>query len=246
MEHRSVDIARGFNWYVEGWHYFKPNPGMLIGLIIAYLVIALVLSIVPLIGGLVLALIGPALIAGYLLAVRHSADGEKVAFGDLFAPLADPAKRTPLLVLGGVAIGLTLLMAIVTAVFMGGSMAAMSPGHAGMNTGAAGVGMLLGFLVMMVFALALAMAMFYAVPLVYFADARPVEAVKASLAACIANILPLLVFGLVGFGLALVAAIPFGLGFLILLPVMLAAEYASFRDVFPQEPPAFEVPPASD
>jgi uncharacterized membrane protein len=48
--------------------------------------------------------------------------------------------------------------------------------------------------------------------------------------------LPLLVFGLVYLVLAVVAAIPFGLGFLILFPVTICALYASYREVFGETP----------
>jgi uncharacterized membrane protein len=44
--------------------------------------------------------------------------------------------------------------------------------------------------------------------------------------------MPFLVYGLIAFGLALIAAIPFGLGFLLLGPVLIAAVYWSYRDIF--------------
>jgi len=43
---------------------------------------------------------------------------------------------------------------------------------------------------------------------------------------------PFLLYGLVGIGLAIVASIPFGLGWFVLLPVTIASMYTSYCDIF--------------
>ena len=55
---------------------------------------------------------------------------------------------------------------------------------------------------------------------------------KASFSACLKNIVPFLVYGVMLFILAVVAMIPFGLGMLVLVPVIIASVYAAYRDVF--------------
>jgi len=55
---------------------------------------------------------------------------------------------------------------------------------------------------------------------------------KASFEACLANLGPLLVYGLVYIGLAIIASIPLGLGWLVLGPMMAGSCYASWRRVF--------------
>jgi uncharacterized membrane protein len=71
-----------------------------------------------------------------------------------------------------------------------------------------------------------------------FRNVAPVDAVMTSLRAVIKNVLPFLVYGVIQIVLAIVASIPFGLGWLVLLPVMLLTAYVSYRDVFgePQAP----------
>jgi uncharacterized membrane protein len=59
-----------------------------------------------------------------------------------------------------------------------------------------------------------------------------VEAVMSSLRAVFKNVLPFLVYGVIQLVLAVVASIPFALGWLVLLPVMLLTAYVSYRDVF--------------
>jgi len=63
-------------------------------------------------------------------------------------------------------------------------------------------------------------------------------AAQDSVAACWINVLPLLVFGLIYLVLAVVAAIPLLLGFLVLGPVTVCAVYASYEEVFGAAPSA--------
>ena len=60
----------------------------------------------------------------------------------------------------------------------------------------------------------------------------PVEALKASFAACLRNIMPFLVYGALGLVAAIVASIPAGLGWLVLLPVVMLTLHTTYRDVF--------------
>ena len=55
---------------------------------------------------------------------------------------------------------------------------------------------------------------------------------KLSFVGCIRNILPFLLYGVVWIGLAIVATIPFLLGWLVLGPVTVASIYASYCDIF--------------
>ncbi|HSF48641.1 MAG TPA: hypothetical protein VLA73_09785, partial [Burkholderiales bacterium] len=53
--------------------------------------------------------------------------------------------------------------------------------------------------------------------------------------ACLANIAPFLLYGVILFIAALAAIIPFGLGLLILVPTLFGSIYASYLDVFSVE-----------
>ena len=56
---------------------------------------------------------------------------------------------------------------------------------------------------------------------------------KASFSACLRNIVPLLAYGVVIMVLSIVAAITFGLGLLVLGPVVIASIYTAYCDNFP-------------
>jgi uncharacterized membrane protein len=60
----------------------------------------------------------------------------------------------------------------------------------------------------------------------------PGTALKASFFACLRNWLPFLIYSLVLLFLGMVAAIPFGLGFLVLIPVLAGSVYTAYRDIF--------------
>jgi len=65
-----------------------------------------------------------------------------------------------------------------------------------------------------------------------FEHRQAIDAMKASFAACLTNVMPFLIYGLVVMGLAIAAVIPFGLGFLVLGPILIGSVYASYRDIF--------------
>ncbi len=61
---------------------------------------------------------------------------------------------------------------------------------------------------------------------------------KLSFAGSLRNILPSLIYGIVWIVLAIVATIPLLLGWLVLGPVSVASVYASYRDIFEDQPGA--------
>jgi uncharacterized membrane protein len=61
---------------------------------------------------------------------------------------------------------------------------------------------------------------------------EPGAALKASFEGCLANLGPFLVYSLVFIGLAILASIPLGLGWLVLGPMIAGSCYASWRRIF--------------
>jgi uncharacterized membrane protein len=76
------------------------------------------------------------------------------------------------------------------------------------------------------------MAYWFAPALVMLRGDEPVTALKASFNACLVNIGPMLIYSIIGVVLAIVATIPFGLGWLVLGPVFAASIYTSYKDIF--------------
>lgn len=234
MQARSVEFSRGAEWFSEGWRIFRANPGLWIVGVITLVVVSVLLSLVPLLGQIALDLVLPALSGGLFHVAHELAQGRKAAFEQIFIGLSDAKLRTPLLLLGAMLVGMHVLFFVLGMIFVGGSM-----GMAGMSQVATpemmlgmGAGMLAMMLVFALVVMLASLAFFYAIPLVMLDRAAPLDAVKSSFSACFANVLPLLLFGIIYVVLAFIAMIPFGLGFLVLIPVAFGAAYASYRDVF--------------
>lgn len=234
MQARSVEFGRGAAWFGEGWRIFLANPGLWIVFVIVLVVISVVLALVPVLGQIALDLILPALCGGMFYAAHELAQGRKATFEQLFIGLSDDKLRNPLLVLGGMLVGVHVLFVVLGFIFIGSGMGMASMSQVAtpeMMTGM-GVGMLAMMLVFALLGMVVGLAFFYAVPLVVLDRVAPMDAVKSSVAASFANVLPLVLFGIIYVVLAIIAMIPFGLGFLVFVPVAFGAAYASYRDVY--------------
>jgi uncharacterized membrane protein len=76
------------------------------------------------------------------------------------------------------------------------------------------------------------MALLFVPPLVVLNDAEVLPALRTSFIACLKNVVPFLVWGVAGLVLAILAAIPLLLGWLLLGPVLGVSLYLSYRDIF--------------
>ncbi len=237
MQTQRVDAGRGLAWFGVGWRMFMADPGMWIVLTVIGAIIVLVLGLIPLVGPLLLALLLPGLAGGYFHAARESSAARRLDISHLFVALQMPEKRNPMLVLGAILLGFHILMMLVAVVMVGGSMGMMGvAGHTDNDALAAGagIGLLLALLIISALGLVVAMAFFYAIPLVMFTDTQPGAAIASSLRASVVNFLPLLVFSVIYLLLAILAMLPFMLGYLVLVPVTFGAILASYREIYPE------------
>jgi uncharacterized membrane protein len=234
-EPRAVDAGRGVAWWSEAWALFAKNAGMWIVLALILLVILFVLSAIPLLGALAASLLLPVFAGGWMLAARKVEAGAAPEVGDLFAGFKD--KLAPLLVLGALLLVATLVIgAVVGALGFGAVMGGMAGGahrSAGGMLAAMGAGML-ALIAGVVLGFVAAMAVWFAPALVVFRNVAPVDALKASVSASLDNFMAFLVYGAIYLVAAIVASIPFGLGWIVLVPVVLLTVYVSYKDVFPE------------
>jgi hypothetical protein len=230
---RAVDAGRGVAWWGEAWQLFRRAPGMWILIVLVLFVAAALVSLVPFLGGLAVSLLLPVVLGGLIMAAHKVDQGQQLAFGDAFVGFRE--KFEPLLVLGGLTLAASVVIGIVAMIFGVGAFAGMAGGLASGSTGAilAGIGSaLVMVLVLLGLGIVLTMALWFAPALVVFRGTPALQAVQLSFAACLRNILPMLVHSLLYLLAAVVATIPLGLGWLVLAPVVLLTMYTSYRDVF--------------
>lgn len=233
MEAKTVDISRGIVWFSGGWRIFMKNPGLWIVLGIIMLAITVVLSIIPILGILALALVTPVLVAGLLYGAREADAGRTLDVLHLFQGFRDKEKLTPLLSLGGLALAGLLAGFALAFLLAGGSMVTMmlSGERPQMAAGAMG-GFILAGLVILAVELLVATAIAYAIPLVMFHGTPAGVAMRSSFNASLRNFLPLLVFSVVYLFAAVVATLPLMLGWLVLLPASAGMLYLSYKDLY--------------
>jgi uncharacterized membrane protein len=209
------------------------NPGVWIVLALIMIVIFIALGFIPLLGGLVSSLLFPAFAASWLLAARKVEGGGTLEVGDLFSGFKD--KLTPLLVLGAIVLAAGLVITLAAGALGFGAVMGMFMGGARQSAGgmmaALSAGML-ALLVALVLGTLVAMAVWFSPALVVFRNIAPVDALKASFDACLKNIMPFLLYGIAYIIAAIIASIPFGLGWIVLAPVLMLTAYTSYKDVF--------------
>ena len=229
-EARAVGAGRGWDWIVEAFALFRLQPGMWILMVVILGVLFALMSMIPVLGSLASALLLPIFGAGLMLGCRALDREGTLEMSHLFAGFKE---KTGNLVMIGVfnLVGWAVMAIAVIAVVGGGVfMGAMRGGSIG--AGMSIVSVLIAGLLVAALSVPLYMATWFAPALVVLHDVAPVDALKASFFACLRNWIPFTVYSVVLLVLGLLAAIPLGLGYLVLLPVLAASIYTAYRDLF--------------
>jgi uncharacterized membrane protein len=224
---RPVPSGNGWQWIVSGWELFKLNPGVWIANVLILFVVLIVLSVIPLLGQLAAQLLLPVFVGGLMLGCYALTHGEPYEVGHLFAGFRE--KFGPLLLLGVFYVVASLAIFFVVAMVFGMGFLATA---VSMKPSGSIMTVLLMVLVTMALGIPLAMAIWFAPALVVMQNIAPLDAMKQSFQACLKNIVPFLVYGIVSFVISILAAIPFLLGYLVWGPVIVASVYAGYRDIF--------------
>jgi uncharacterized membrane protein len=233
MQAKGLNAGQGVNWFKGGWDLFKQDFGTWLIMMLIFVGISIMLNLLPLIGPMAMTVISPVLVAGFMFSASEADKGNATEIGDLFQGFRDKARMNQLLILGALALGAQFLLALLTFGLIGGSVMTSVSEPGGINPQVMmGAGTMSTVLLISLLAMLVSMGFIYAAPLVMLDEMAPAKAIKSSFYACLKNAIPLLVFGLVAIGLSIVAAIPFGLGFIILIPVSFLAIFYSYKSIF--------------
>lgn len=227
---RTVAAGRGWDWIVEAFALFRLQPGIWILTAVVLGVIFIVISMIPFLGSFATALLFPIFGGGLMLGCKDLDRGGPLEIEHLFAGFR---QKTGDLVLVGAfnLIGWVVIVFAVVAVIGGGVfMGVMRGGIEGAGLSIASL--LIAMLLVAGLSVPLYMATWFAPALIVLHDLAPGAALKASFFACLRNWIPFLVYSVVLLLLCLAAAIPAGLGFLVLIPVLAASVYTAYRDIF--------------
>ncbi|MCU7924694.1 MAG: hypothetical protein KZQ88_18550 [Candidatus Thiodiazotropha sp. (ex Dulcina madagascariensis)] len=231
---RGVPAGHGLAWVAKGWWHFKQAPIAWIAALIVWGVVSFIVSMVPLLGFIAANVLTPVMIAGLMIGCSEQDQGEEFSVNHLFAGFSNNAGQAML-------VGLFYLLMIV---LVGVSLMAFMFGSIGQimsqeTANPEAMAMMLfsptfiiGLIVGSLLFLPIIMAYLFAPALVALEELSAWEAMKLSFMGCLKNLMPLTVYSLVSVGLVVVGSIPFGLGLLIVFPILTGAVYSAYRDIY--------------
>jgi len=226
----EVRASRGAAWFAEAFKLYRAKPIAWIALCAGWIVITFGMLIIPLIGGVIANFLQPVFFASFAITALRQSAGEQVVMGDLFQGFRRNLR--PLVNLGAILliaeIAIFALMALL-GLPMGG------PGDKSFTV-AEYVEVLRGkeWILMMGFVLTVVVkgAVWFAPPLIALHGMTMTHAIRWSVYAALSNLGAMLLYGVVLFLLFFVGLIPWGLGLLVVIPLMAITTYVGYREVF--------------
>jgi uncharacterized membrane protein len=228
----ELKASRGVAWIAEAFTLFRRAPLAWVSLCAGWIAITFGLILIPFIGGVLANFLQPVFFASFAITAYRQSTGERIVMGDLFAGFK--RNMRPLVNLGALLllaeIGIFALMAL-----MGLPMAATGDRnftlveYVEVLKGKEWI-LAVGFLLTVI----VKGALWFAPPLIAFHGMTTIQAMRWSLYAAIANLGAMIVYGAVLLALFLVALIPWALGLILVIPLLVISTYIGYRDVFEQ------------
>ncbi|MBC6905633.1 hypothetical protein DWB84_09215 [Saccharophagus sp. K07] len=225
---RTVNASQGVQWLVDGFNYFKQGAGIWIAITIIGILLMVGLSILPVIN-FVVSLTTYLWVGGLMLGCKALHDREPLKISHLFAGFSE--ELGPLLLLGVVLMAATFVLVIVALV----AVMVLTP-LLSLSTGSLDL-LLIPLISLVILALytPIIMAAWFSPALIVLHKVPVFEAMSMSFKGCWRNMVPFLLYGLVLMVLAVLAIFTLGLGFLVLIPVIYASIFCSYKDIFVDE-----------
>ena len=254
MKRLRKQLELGVRWLDCGWRLFKRNPWQLLGMALVSMAIVILLTLIPFLGSLLVALLAPILMSSGLLAANDlgkqkmslPASLRMAAFTHshkaLLRPLRDEKYTVTVSILAIYAVAVALLINISVEMISDGAWAWDLASVQGSDLLIA----LAGKAVACLLYLGLSMSLIYAIPLIVLRDESVVPALGLSLRksaryivslAVILGVLvsPFLVGGLASFVFAPSSYAVWLIGGALALPLFTTSCYCSYRTVFPSD-----------
>lgn len=236
----EVAASRGALWLTEAFALFRRKPTAWIGLCMGWIVITFGLILVPFIGGVIANFLQPVFFASFAIAAYRQTQGEPVVMGDLFTGFRRNVRA--LINLGALLliaeIGIFAIMALLGL--------PMAGAEGGSFTVAEYVQLLKGkeWILAIGFLLTVLVkgALWFAPPLIAFHGMTTGHAIRWSAYAALANLGAMLAYGFTLLAVFLLGLLPWGLGLIVVIPVMAISTFIGYREVFEPKGPETAAP----
>jgi uncharacterized membrane protein len=231
-EPNRLSARRGIAWWSAGWRLFRQSPAVWIGIALVAFIIEMLLALTPVLGIAALIFV-PTLMGGIMVGARELDRQRDLSVAHLFTGFA--LQWRALIVLGVLYFAATFLIDVLMLVGLVQGEGRLFLLRAAIRaTSWRETALLFVILVIVLSSIALFGVMSLASTLVILQRLRPLHALELGYRGCLRNIAPMFVAGLVGLVLAVVASIPWWLGWLILGPMIYTTLYSSYTDIFLQ------------
>lgn len=237
----EVAAGRGFGWLIEAFNLFRKKPAAWLSLCLGWIVITFALILLPFIGGVIANFLQPAFFASFAIAAFRQTRGESFGMGDLFAGFKRHLRALvnlgALLLIAEIAI--FALMALLGLPMAGADGASFTVSeYVQLLKGKEWI-LALGFLLTVV----VKGAVWFAPPLIAFHGMTTMHAIRWSIYAALANLGAMVVYGIALFTIFFVGLIPWGIGLLVVIPMMAISTFIGYREVFEPRPVEAEALP---
>jgi uncharacterized membrane protein len=233
MRVAELKASRGAAWLGEAFKLFRAAPVQWMSLCAGWIAMSFALILVPFIGGVIASFLQPVFFASFAIAAFKLTAGERLVMGDLFSGFRRNMRAL-------VNLGAMLLLAEI-AIFALMALLGLPVASSSDNTltiaeyaeqlkGKEWI-LATGFILTVV----VKGALWFAPPLIAFHGMSTVQAIRWSVYAAISNLGAMMVYGAALMGLFLAAIIPWGLGLLVVIPMMVISTYIGYREVFETE-----------
>jgi hypothetical protein len=226
---KQVPVGNAWVWIVNGFNLFKANPAMWIILLVIYLAIMIPISMLPVIGSVVSTLLAPVFAAGMMWGCQALIKNQDLEINHLFEGFK--RNTSQLISIGGIYMVSLLFVAVIVVLALDKDTAELLVQGKDLSREQADA-MLMPIMIALLLIMPVLMAYWFAPVLAGLHNLSAVEAMKLSFSACLKNMLPFLLYGVIFMVLLIVAIIPFGLGLLVVAPMMMTSLYSSYADVF--------------
>ena len=237
----KCSAGRGMGWIGEAWQILTRNMLLWIGGLLVLSIVSMAAGSVPFAGYFIGVVLGPMIYAGIYVVAQKSDRGEVISFEDFFAGFQQ--RTAELARLGAACLVMQMVVLLITAIIAWSLLHDDFQMFSRLVTtdvkDMPPVSPMLFLKFMLVLALYLVLlfpylaAVWFAVPLVVLHEEVSVrQAIRWSFTACMKNIWPLTVYGLLLLVLIVAGMVPLMLGLLVVIPLAMISVYTSYRDIF--------------
>lgn len=236
----------------EGWKFISPNYGLYLGMTVVFLLIMIAIGFIPYVGDIANQFLYGIFACGIFIAILASARGQEPQFAMLFEGFSRIVPCVLIMLIQMIPSFLILTLIIPYLYFSGGANPldpnGMNPEQLQQLFNPQMIGLfVLVYLVVLALSIILKIFLFFALPLVADRNVGIGDALSLSFKAATGNIGGLLLLIILEILMVFGGILLFCIGIIFVLPVILAAEIAAYRQVFPDDQMFFNnEPPRPD